>query len=188
MLRQRRAWFEDQLDFEPDQLVFVDESWASTNMTRRYGRCRRGERLRMGVPHGHWKTTTFIAGLRNSGIVAPFVIDGPVNREVFETWVERVLVPELRAGDIVVMDNLSSHKGPRVRTLIEAAGAELRFLPPYSPDFNPIENAFAKLQALLRKETARTIDALWSAIGRLIDLITPRECVNMFAAAGYDPE
>ena len=188
MLRQRWAWFEGQIDLDPDRLVFVDESWASTNMTRRYGRCPRGERLRMSVPHGHYKTTTVIAGLRNSGIVAPFVIDRPVNRVVFEAWVEHVLVPTLRAGDIVVMDNLASHKGPRVRALIAAVGAELRYLPPYSPDFNPIENAFAKLKALLRKEAARTIDALWSAIGRLIDLITPAECVNMFAAAGYDPD
>ena len=134
----------------------MDESWASTNMARRYGRCRRGERLRMSVPHGHYKTTTFIAGLRNSGIVAPFVIDRPVNRTIFEAWVEHVLVPNLGQGDIVVMDNLSSHKGPRVRALIEAAGATLRYLPPYSPDFNPIEKAFAKLKALLRKEAART--------------------------------
>lgn len=142
----------------------------------------------MSVPHGHWKTTTFIAGLRNSGIVAPFVIDRPVNRPIFEAWVERVLVPTLRQGDIVIMDNLSSHKGPRVQALIEAAGATLRYLPPYSPDFNPIEKAFAKLKALLRKEAARTIEALWSAIGRIIDLITPAECLNMFASAGYDPD
>ena len=142
----------------------------------------------MSVPHGHWKTTTFIAGLRNSGIVAPFVIDRPVSRTIFETWVQRVLVPNLRRGDIVIMDNLSSHKGPRVRALIEAAGATLRYLPPYSPDFNPIEKAFAKLKALLRKEAARTVEALWSAIGRIIDLITPAECVNMFASAGYDPD
>lgn len=188
MLSRRWAWFEGQIDLDPERLLFVDESWASTNMTRRHGRCPRGERLRMSVPHGHWKTTTFIAGLRNSGIVAPFVIDCPVNRDIFETWVEKVLVPDLRPGDIVIMDNLSSHKGPRVRDLIEAAGAELRYLPPYSPDFNPIENAFAKLKALLRREAARTIEALWSAIGRLIDLITPAECVNMFAAAGYDPQ
>jgi hypothetical protein len=157
VLSRRWAWFEGQVDLAPERLVFVDESWASTNMSRRYGRCPRGERLRMSVPHGHWKTTTFIAGLRNRGIIAPFVIDCPVNRDIFETWVE-------------------------------AAGAELRYLPPYSPDFNPIENAFAKLKALLRREAARTIDALWSAIGRLIDLVTPEECVNMFAAAGYDPE
>lgn len=188
MLSRRWAWFEGQIDLDPERLVFVDESWASTNMTRRHGRCPRGERLRMSVPHGHWKTATFIAGLRNSGIVAPFAIDCPVNRDIFETWVEKVLVPDLRPGDIVVMDNLSSHKGPRVRDLIEAAGAELRYLPPYSPDFNPIENAFAKLKALLRREAARTIEALWSAIGRLIDLITPTECLNMFAAAGYDPQ
>jgi transposase len=188
VLRQRWAWFEGQIDLDPDRLVFGDESWASTNMARRHGRCRRGDRLRMSVPHGHWKTTTLIAGLRNSGIVAPFVIDRPVNRAVFEAWVEHVLVPTLRAGDVVVMDNLASHKGPRVRALIEAAGAELRYLPPYSPDFNPIEKAFAKLKALLRKQAARTVDALWAAIGRLIDLITPAECVNMFAATGYDPE
>lgn len=188
MLSRRWAWFEGQVDLDPERLVFVDETWASTNMTRRHGRCPRGERLRMSVPHGHWKTTTVIAGLRSSGIVAPFVIDCAVDRDVFETWLEQVLVPELRAGDIVIMDNLSSHKGPRVQTMIQAVGAELRYLPPYSPDFNPIENAFAKLKALLRKEAARTVDALWSAIGRLVDLITPEESVNMFTAAGYDPE
>jgi transposase len=188
VLSRRWAWFEGQIDLDPGRLVFIDETWASTNMARRYGRCPRGERLRMSVPHGHWKTTTVIAGLRCSGIVAPFVIDCAVDRDVFEAWVEQVLVPELRAGDIVIMDNLSSHKGPRVQAMIQAAGAELRYLPPYSPDFNPIENAFAKLKALLRKEAARTVDALWSAIGRLVDLITPAESVNMFAAAGYDPE
>jgi transposase len=116
----------------------------------------------MSVPHGHWKTTTFIAGLRNTGTVAPFVIGCPVNREVFEVYVEKVLVPELRSGDIVVMDNLSSHKGPRVRQMIEAAGAQLMFLPPYSPDFNPIENAFSKLKAGLRKAAQRTVDGLWA--------------------------
>ena len=185
---QREAWFEGQLDLDPDRLVFVDESWASTSMARRHGRCPRGQRLRMSVPHGHWKTTTFIAGLRSSGIVAPYVVDCPVNRDIFEAWVEQALLRELRPGDIVVMDNLSSHKGPRVRALIESRGASLLYLPPYSPDFNPIENAFAKLKALLRREAARTVDALWSAIGRLIDLITPQECQNMFAAAGYDPD
>ena len=185
---QREAWFEGQLDLDPDRLVFVDESWASTSMARRHGRCPRGQRLRMSVPHGHWKTTTFIAGLRSSGIVAPYVVDCPVNRDIFEAWIEQALLRELRPGDIVVMDNLSSHKGPRVRALIESRGASLLYLPPYSPDFNPIENAFAKLKALLRREAARTVDALWSAIGRLIDLITPQECQNMFAAAGYDPD
>jgi transposase len=155
-------------------------------MTRRHGRCRRGERLRMSVPHGHWKTTTFVAGLTTRGMVAPWVLDGPINREAFETYVEKVLVPELRPGATVFMDNLSSHKGPRVRELLAAAGANLRYLPPYSPDFNPIENAFAKLKQLLRKAAARTIPGLWTAIGRIVDLFTPAECQNYFAAAGYD--
>ena len=166
--------------------MFIDETWASTNMARRYGRTRRGQRLRVGVPHGHWKTTTFVAGLRASGLVAPLVLDGPINREAFETYVARVLVPELRAGDVVIMDNLSSHKGPRVREMIEAAGARLLYLPPYSPDFNPIENAFAKLKALLRKAAERSVERLWDAIGRLLDAFTPNECANYLAAAGYD--
>jgi transposase len=155
-------------------------------MARRHGRAPRGQRLRASVPHGHWKTTTFVAGLRLTGIAAPFVLDGAMNRQAFETYVAKVLAPELRPGDVVIMDNLSSHKGPRVRELIEAAGASLRYLPPYSPDFNPIENAFAKLKALLRRTAARTVDALWTAIGRLVDTFTPDECANYFAAAGYD--
>jgi transposase len=155
-------------------------------MARRRGRAPKGARLRASIPHGHWKTTTLVAGLRLSGMVAPFVLDGPINRHAFEVYVEKILVPELEPGDILVMDNLSSHKGPRVRELIEAAGAKLLYLPPYSPDFNPIENAFAKLKALLRKAAERTVDALWTAIGRILDLFTPTECVNYFAAAGYD--
>jgi transposase len=186
ILIRREAWFESQLDLDPSRLVFIDETWASTNMARRYGRAPKGERLRAAVPHGHWKTTTFVAGLRSDGIVAPFVLDGPINRAAFETYLARVLVPELRPGDVVIMDNLSSHKGPRVREMIEAAGASLRYLPPYSPDFNPIENAFAKLKALLRKAAERTIGGLWHAIGRLIDLFTPNECANYLANAGYD--
>ena len=166
--------------------MFIDETWASTNMARRYGRCPRGERLRMGVPHGHWKTTTFVAGLTTRGMIAPFVIDGAINRDAFETYVAEVLVPELAPGDVVVMDNLSSHKGPRVRELIEAAGATLLYLPPYSPDFNPIENAFAKLKAFLRKAAERSVDGLWAAIGRAVDLFSPEECSNYFKAAGYD--
>jgi transposase len=155
-------------------------------MARRNGRCPRGERLRVGVPHGHWKTTTFVGALTLRGFIAPMVLDGLINRIAFETYVASVLVPELRAGDVVVMDNLSSHKGPRVREMIEAAGAELRYLPPYSPDFNPIENAFSKLKALLRKAAERTRDGLWSTIGLVIDLFSPDECRNYFAAAGYD--
>jgi transposase len=167
-------------------LVFIDETWAATNMARTHGRCRRGERLRIGIPHGHWKTTTFVAGLTTSGMIAPFVLDGPINRIAFETYVEKVLVPELKPGDVVVMDNLTSHKGQRTREMIEAAGASLLYLPPYSPDFNPIENAFAKLKALLRKAAERTVDGLWHTIGCIVDLFTPDECRNYFAAAGYD--
>ena len=157
-------------------------------MARLRGRAPKGERLRMGIPHGHWKTTTLVAGLRLDGIAAPFVLDGPINRDAFETYVARVLVPELRPGDIVVMDNLSSHKGPRVRELIEAAGARLLYLPPYSPDLNPIEKAFSKLKALLRKAAERTVTGLWDAIGRLIDDFSSQECANYFTAAGYEPE
>jgi transposase len=157
-------------------------------MARTHGRARRGQRLRVGVPHGHWKTTTVVAGLSLRGMIAPFVLPGPINRDAFEAYVERVLAPELRPGDIVVMDNLSSHKGPRVRAMIEAAGARLLFLPPYSPDFNPIENAFAKLKALLRKAAERTVAGLWTAVGRIVDTFSPAECSNYFAAAGYDPD
>ncbi len=156
-------------------------------MARTHGRAPSGERLRAAVPHGHWKTTTFVAGLRNSGMVAPMVLDGPINGAAFQAYVVQVLIPELRSGDIVIMDNLGSHKGPGVRTAIEAAGASLLYLPPYSPDFNPIENAFAKLKAMLRNAAVRTIDGLWSTIGRVIDTFTPTECANYFAAAGYDP-
>jgi len=169
-------------------LVFIDETWAKTNMARTHGRPPRGERLRIGVPHGHWKTTTCVAGLTLRGMIAPFVLSGPINRAAFEIYIEKVLVPELRPGDIVIMDNLSSHKGPRTRTMIEAAGARLLFLPPYSPDFNPIENAFAKLKALLRKAAERTVEGLWSAIGRSVETFTPSECENYFAAAGYDQD
>ena len=142
----------------------------------------------MGFPHGHRKTTTLVAGLRLSGMVAPMVLDGPINGDWFEAYVRHVLAPTLRPGDIVIMDNLSSHKRVAARQLIEAAGAELRFLPPYSPDFNPIEMAFSKLKALLRKAAERTVEGLWAAIGRLIDLITPTESANFFTAAGYEPE
>lgn len=185
-MKKRAAWFDGQLDLDPDRLVFIDETWAKTNMARTHGRARRGERLRASIPHGHWKTTTFVGALRFSGMVAPMVLDGPINRLAFQAYVEQVLVPELRPGDIVVMDNLSSHKGPQVRQMIEAAGATLMFLPPYSPDFNPIENAFAKLKALLRKAGERTVEGLWNAIGKITQTFTPQECANYFAAAGYD--
>ncbi len=186
VLRRRWAWFEGQLDLDPARLVFVDETWASTTMARTHGRAPRGERLRAAVPHGHWKTTTVVAGLRNSGMVAPMVLDGPINGVAFQAYVDQVLAPELRPGDIVVMDNLGSHKGAGVRAAIEAAGASLLYLPPYSPDFNPIENAFAKLKAVLRRVAARAAEGLWAAIGRTTDTFTPAECANYFSAAGYD--
>ena len=157
-------------------------------MARLRGRAPKGQRLRVGVPRGHWKTTTFVAGLRLTGLTAPFVLDGPMNRSAFLAYVSRVLVPELKPGDVVILDNLPAHKGSRVRAAIEAAGASLLYLPPYSPDFNPIENAFAKLKALLRKAAERTMDGLWRLIGQLIDTFTPHECVNYFTAAGYDPD
>lgn len=157
-------------------------------MARTHGRCARGQRLRMGVPFGHWRTTTVIAGLAHHGMIAPFVMNGPINRIAFEAYIERVLVPELRPDDIVIMDNLSSHKGERTRHLIEQAGARLLFLPPYSPDFNPIENAFARLKAYLRKAAARTVEALWDTIGMLSATFPQAECANYFTAAGYDPD
>lgn len=168
--------------------MFIDETWTATNMARSHGRCRKGERLRMGFPHGHRKTTTLVAGLRMTGMIAPMVLDGPINGEWFEAYVAKVLVPELRPGDVVIRDNLSSHKRTAVRELIEAAGAKLMFLPPYSPDFNPIEKAFARLKALLRKAAERTISGLWDLIGRLVGLFTPRECTNYFSSCGYDPD
>jgi transposase len=185
-VKRRQEWFEGQVDLDPERLVFIDETWASTSMARLHGRAPKGERLRAGIPHGHWKTTTFVAGLRLTGMMATMVLDGPINRDAFQAYVEQVLVRELRPGDIVIMDNLSSHKGAAIRQAIEAAGASLLFLPPYSPDFNPIENAFAKLKALLRAAAERTVDALWTTIGSLINRFTPGECANYFAAAGYD--
>ena len=188
VLKRRAEWFDGQLDLDPERLVFIDETWASTNMARRHGRCRRGERLRSSVPHGHWKTTTLVAGLRRTGMVAPMVLDGPINRDAFVAYVRQMLVPGLAPGDIVIMDNLSSHKAPAAREAIEAAGAKLLFLPPYSPDFNPIEQAFSKLKAHLRKAAERTIHGLWNAIGRILDLYSPQECANYFANAGYDAD
>lgn len=157
-------------------------------MARRHGRALRGQRLRASVPHGHWKTTTFIGGLRWTGMTAPMVLDGPMTGAWFLAYVEQVLVPTLSPGDIVVLDNLAAHKNASARAAVEAAGATLVFLPPYSPDLNPIENAFAKLKAMLRKAAARTLEQLWSAIAHIIDAFTPMECANYFAAAGYDAD
>jgi len=165
---------------------FPRRGWTATNMSRSHGRCCKGERLRMGFPHGHRKTTTLVAGLRTTGMVAPMVLDGPINGDWFEAYVRQVLVPVLRRGDIVIMDNLSSHKRASVRKLIEETGASLLFLPPYSPDFNPIEKAFARLKAMLRKAGERTVTGLWDLIGRLVDIFKPDECANYFTSCGYE--
>ena len=156
-------------------------------MARRYGRCPRGQRLVAAVPHGHWKTTTFVAGLRHDRLSAPCVIDGAMNGAIFRAYVEQFLAPELGAGDIVIMDNLPAHKVAGVREAIERAGATLLYLPAYSPDLNPIEQLFAKLKTLLRKAATRTVDALWQAIGQALDAFSPVECANYLANAGYVP-
>ena len=156
-------------------------------MTRRYGRAPRGQRLVAPVPHGHWKTSTFVAGLRTTGLTAPLVADGAMNGDIFRAYVEQVLAPTLVPGDIVILDNLASHKVAGVREAIEARGATLVYLPPYSPDLNPIEQAFAKLKALLRKLAARTVHALWGALGDILARFTPQECANYLANAGYVP-
>lgn len=188
MKAAREAWFDGQLDLDPAKLIFIDETGASTKMARTRGRARRGERCRAAVPHGHWKTTTFTAGLRLNGLAAPMVLDGPMNGEAFLAYIGQVLVPELSPGDVVIMDNLPAHKVSGVRQAIEDAGARLLYLPPYSPDFNPIEMAFSKFKALLRKAEARTIAKLWHIIAECLDQFTPQECRNYFAAAGYEPD
>jgi transposase len=165
--------------------VFIDETWAKTNMTRSHGRCPRGRRLIAKVPQGRWRTLTFLAALRCDRIDAPCVIDGPINARSFLAYVEQMLVPTLAPGDIVIMDNLGSHKGSCVRRAIRAAGAKLFYLPPYSPDLNPIEQAFAKLKTLLRKADPRTVDDTWQRIGQLLDCFTPSECAAYFRNAGY---
>ena len=187
-MKQRQEWFGAQLDLDPRKLVFIDETGASTNLARKGGRCRRGRRLRLGIPHGHYKTVTLVAGLRLSGLVAQKAFDKPMNAATFEEWVEKCLVPTLSKGDIVVMDNLSSHKGPRVEQLIKAAGAELRYLPPYSPDMNPIEKAYSKLKSFLRKISERTIAGLMNALETCAHIFKPVECVNYFKVCGYDTE
>jgi transposase len=183
---EKRAWWRVcQAGLFPEQLVFIDETWAKTNMTRPQGRSLCGTRLVAKVPHGHWKTTTFLAALRTSGMTAPLVIDGAVNGDVFLAYVRQVLVPTLRPQDLVIMDNLSSHKRAGVREAIEAAGAKLLYLPPYSPDFNPIELAFSKFKWLLKSAAERTVDALWKTCGALLESFTENECRNYIRHCGY---
>lgn len=181
----RQAWRERQPLLDPGHLVFLDETGVTTNMARTRGRSPQGVRLIGKVPHGHWNVSTFVAGLRSDGIVAPLVTDGAMNGEIFLAYVEQSLVRTLRAGDIVVMDNLAVHKVAGVRAAIEGAGATLLYLPPYSPDLNPIEMAFSKLKALLRKAAERTVEGLWERIGRLLDEFTAAECRNFLAHQGY---
>lgn len=185
MARRRAQWKKYQGRLDPKRLVFIDETWAKTNMTRRHGRCLRGARLVAKVPHGRWRTLTFLAALRGDRIDAPCVIDGPINGESFLAYVEQVLVPTLKPADVVIMDNLGSHKRQAIRRAIRAAGAKLFFLPPYSPDLNPIEQVFAKLKTLLRKTDERTSEATWRRIGALLDAFSPAECASYLRNAGY---
>jgi transposase len=181
----RRVFICRQPALDPDHLVFIDETWAATNMARRYGRAARGLRLLAPVPHGHWKVTTLVAGLRCSGITAPCVFDGAINGERFRAYGEQMLAPTLRPNDIILLDHLSSHKVAGVGEAITAQGAPLVYLPPYSPDLNPIEQAFAKFKAALRRAAERTRDDLWQTIGRILERYQPQECRNFFNNAGY---
>ena len=183
--RRRERWAERQDQIDPERLVFIDETWTKTNMEPLRGWAPLGARLVAKVPYGHWKTSTFIAALRCDRIEAPWLLDGPVNAAAFLTYVEKILSPTLRSGDLVIMDNLSSHKGKAVRQAIRAVGAKLLFLPKYSPDLNPIEQVFAKLKHLLRKEAARTIETLTAAVGKLLGAFTAEECANYLANSGY---
>ena len=185
MAEARTRWRAEQLGLDPQKLVFIDETGTATNMARRYGRAKRGQRVIGRVPWGHWKTVTFVAALRLCGLTAPFVIDCPMNGTIFIEYVRQCLLPTLAPGEIVIMDNLSAHKLDQVRELIEGAGAQLRYLPPYSPDLNPIEPSFAQLKAYLRKATARTVPSLYDGIGSSLDHVTPANSGNYFRKAGY---
>jgi transposase len=185
VVERRAAWRDSQELIDPNKVVFIDETWAKTNMTRTYGRSILGTRLIEKTPCGRWQTTTFLGALRAEGFIAPLTIDGGINGQLFRAWVEQHLAPVLKAGDIVVMDNLSSHKVAGIREAIEAVGAELRYLPPYSPDLNPIELAFSKFKKLLRDGAERTVDKLWELCGSILDQFTESECRNYFNHCGY---
>lgn len=186
-VQSKRRWWDILVSRHPiGNLVFLDETGANTKMIRRYGWGPKSSRVISDVPHGHWKTTTFLAALRSSGFTAPLVVDGPMNGNVFLAYVEQQLIQTLKPGDLVVMDNLSSHKRSGVREAIESVGAELMYLPPYSPDLNPIELAFSKLKTLLRKAAARTTDELEKAIVKIIDQFQTQECINYFRHCGYN--
>ena len=188
-IRKAREEWKDKrqpkMQQQPHRLIFLDETGTTTKMDRLRGWARRGERVRDHAPFGHWGTQTFIAGLRHDGLVAPWVLEGPMNRLAFETYIETQLAPALITGDVVILDNLSSHKSEKAAKMLRERGAWFLFLPAYSPDPNPIEMAFSKLKAHLRRIGARTLDALWRAVGEICDLFTPEECWNFFKAAGY---
>ena len=183
--RQRSDWQAHQAEIDPQRLIFLDETWAKTNMTRRYGRSPKGQPLREKTPCGRWKTTTFLGALCTTGFVAPVCVEGAINGRIFLRWIEQQLVPTLKPGDIVVLDNLSSHKVAGVAEAIRAAGAEVRYLPPYSPDLNPIELAFSKFKKLLRDGAQRTEEGLWQLCGRVLNLFTEQECRGYFKHCGY---
>jgi transposase len=185
VVEARRQWAAAQLNLDPDRVVFIDETWAKTNMTRTYGRSPRGQRLVESVPYGRWETTTFLGAMRSTGFVAPLCVEGAINGALFQAWVEQHLSKVLRPGDIVVMDNLSSHKGSGVAAAIEAVGAKVRYLPPYSPDLNPIELAFSKFKKLLRDGAERTNEKLWRLCGNVLELFTETECRNYIKHCGY---
>lgn len=181
----RRLWDEAKPKLDPRRLIFLDETWTKTNMTRLRGRAPRGQRLIGHAPWGHWKTTTFLAGLRHDQIVAPLVLDGPINGAAFRAYIQQFLAPTLSPGDIVIADNLPSHKVAGVSEAIAERGAEFLLLPPYSPDQNPIEQVFAKLKAMLRKTAPRSREALWQSIGSIVSNYTPKECTNYLRNCGY---
>jgi transposase len=183
--RRRVQWAKYQGRIEPERLVFIDETWTRTDMAPLRGWALRGHRLTAKVPHGRWKTMTFLAALRHDRIDAPWFIEGPIDGESFRTYVAEVLLPTLRPGDIVVLDNLGSHRGKAVRQLIRSVGAKLFFLPKYSPDLNPIEQVFAKLKHLIRNAAARTVDAVCVAIGEALQAFMPEECANYLKNSGY---
>lgn len=185
MKAAREDWSAGQTALNPERLIFIDESGLSTKMARLRGWAPKGERCRAAVPHGHWNTTTFVGGLNLAGICAPMLLDGPMDGNAFLAWCEQMLAPTLRPGDVVIMDNLPAHKVAGVRAAIETTGAMLRYLPPYSPDFNPIENAFAKLKAHVRKAAARTVEALETAVANALQTFEPSDCANFIAHAGY---
>lgn len=185
VVEARQVWVANQSQINPDQVIFLDETWAKANMTRTHGRCPEGARLIEKVPHGRWSTTTFLGAMRSTGFIAPLCVEGAINGAVFKAWVKQHLVRELHPGDVVVMDNLSSHKVPGVVEAIESVGAQVCYLPPYSPDLNPIELAFSKFKKLLRDGAERTTEKLWTLCGQVLDLFTEAECRNYLKHCGY---